>query len=109
MAKKIDEVIGRLPKKRQKRIEKRSQELVQEYMALQEIRKAMALTQKDMAGKLKISQDGVSRLERRSDMLLSTLRKYIESMGGKLNLVAELPNRPPVEIAGFIEGAETIK
>jgi hypothetical protein len=40
----------------------------------------------------------ISRLEKRSDMLLSTLRHYVESMGGKLDLVAQLPNRPPVVI-----------
>jgi hypothetical protein len=40
----------------------------------------------------------ISRLEKRSDMLLSTLRGYIEAMGGKLELVAYFPNRPPVTI-----------
>ena len=79
---------------------------MQEYMALQDLRKAMDLTQKDMAKELNISQDGVSRLERRSDMLLSTLRKYIEGMGGQLNLVAQFPDRPPVEISGFAENME---
>ena len=103
MARTMNEVIARLPKKQQKRIAERSQELVQEYMALQDLRRAMDLTQKDMAKELKISQDGVSRLEHRSDMLLSTLRKYIEGMGGQLNLVAQFPDRPPVEISGFTE------
>jgi DNA-directed RNA polymerase specialized sigma subunit len=103
MARTMKEVIARLPKKQQKRIAERSQELVQEYMALQDLRRAMDLTQKDMAKELKISQDGVSRLEHRSDMLLSTLRKYIEGMGGQLNLVAQFPDRPPVEISGFTE------
>ena len=53
-----------------------------------------------MAQALNISQDGVSRLEKRSDLLLSTLRSYIEAMGGKLRLVAEFPGRAPVVIAG---------
>lgn len=106
MARTMDEVIASLPKERQKRIKKRSQELVDEYMALQEIRKARELTQKDVAKKLKISQDGVSRLEQRSDVMLSTLRKYVEAMGGSLNLVAKFPDRPPVNISGFSETAE---
>ncbi|MCA9470943.1 MAG: helix-turn-helix transcriptional regulator [Nitrospirales bacterium] len=101
MARTINEVISSLPKVRQKRITKRSKEMVEEYMALQEIRKARELTQKDVAKKLKISQDGVSRLEQRTDVMLSTLRKYVEAMGGSLNLVAQFPDRPPVEIAGF--------
>ena len=45
-----------------------------------------------------MGQDTISRLEKRSDMLLSTLRHYVESMGGKLELVAQFPNRPPVVI-----------
>lgn len=101
MARTIDEVIAGLPKEEQELVNKRSNELVEEYMALQELRKAMDLTQKDIARKLKIAQDGVSRLEKRSDLMLSTLRKYVEATGGKLHLVAEFPNRPPVEIEGF--------
>jgi len=103
MARTMNDFIASLPKDRQKRIRKRSKELVEEYMALQEIRKARKLTQKDVAKKLKISQDGVSRLEQRSDVMLSTLRKYVEAMGGSLNLVAQFPDRPPVEITGFAD------
>jgi hypothetical protein len=49
-----------------------------------------------MALALGVGQDAISRLEKRSDMLLSTLRLYIESLGGKLQLVAQFPGRPPV-------------
>jgi len=106
MVRTMNEFIASLPKERQKRIRKRSKKLVEEYMALQEIRKARELTQKDVAKKLKISQDGVSRLEQRSDVMLSTLRKYVEAMGGSLNLVAQFPDRPPVEIAGFSDATQ---
>ena len=75
-------------------------------MALQEIRKARELTQKEVAKKLKISQDGVSRLEQRSDVMLSTLRKYVEAMGGSLNLVVQFPDCPPVEISGFSDATK---
>ena len=57
MARTAKDVLASLPKDRQTRIQKRSQELVAEYMALQELRKAMELTQKDVAEKLSISQD----------------------------------------------------
>ena len=46
-------------------------------------------------------QCNVSRLERSSDMLLSTLRSYVEAIGGKLNLTVELPNKPPIVLAGL--------
>ena len=54
-----------------------------------------------LAKQLGISQDGVSRLEKRSDLLLSTLRNYVEAMGGNLRLVAEFPDQPPVLLTGF--------
>jgi hypothetical protein len=56
-----------------------------------------------MAKALGITQDGVSRLEKRSDLLLSTLRKSVEAMGGNLSLVAEFPDREPVVLSGISE------
>ena len=54
-----------------------------------------------MAELLGIRQENVSRLEKRSDLLLSTLVSYVAAMGGKLRLVAEFPDRPPVELSGI--------
>ena len=59
------------------------------------------LLQEKMADELGIGQDGISRLEKCSDLLISTLRGYVEAMGGKLRLVAEFPNRPPVMLSGL--------
>jgi transcriptional regulator with XRE-family HTH domain len=70
-------------------------------MTLQELRQARKLTQVRLAKALGISQDGVSRLEKRSDLLLSTLRKSVEAMGGNLSLVAEFPDREPVVLSGI--------
>ena len=56
-----------------------------------------------MAKKLGVSQDSVSRLEQRTDLLLSTLRKAIRAMGGDLSLVAEFPDRKPVILSGIAE------
>jgi len=80
--------------KRRKKIEARAAELAAEEMALRELRKAHHRTQASMAKQLGISQDGVSRLEKRSDLLLSTLRNYVKAMGGDLRLVAEFPDQP---------------
>jgi hypothetical protein len=54
-----------------------------------------------LAKALGISQDGVSRLEKRSDLLLSTMKKSVEAMGGTLSLVAEFPDRKPVILSGI--------
>ena len=67
-------------------------------MSLRSGELASGLDQEDLAAALGVGQDTISRLEKRSDMLLSTLRHYVESMGGKLELVAQFPNRPPVVI-----------
>jgi helix-turn-helix protein len=64
---------------------------------------ARKLTQVRAAKKLGITQDSVSRLEKLSDLLLSTLRKAVEEMGGNLSLVAEFPDRAPVVLSGVAE------
>jgi DNA-binding XRE family transcriptional regulator len=65
---------------------------------LKDLRLAVEQTQQDLAATLGVGQDTISSLEKRSDMLLSTLRRYVEAMGGTLELVAQFPNRPPVVI-----------
>lgn len=94
MAKKLDEIMAALPAKRRAKIDRR----VQDLASLKDLRQAVERTQEDLAAALGVGQDTISRLEQRSDMLLSTLRRYVEGMGGKLQLVAEFPNRPPVVI-----------
>jgi DNA-binding XRE family transcriptional regulator len=97
----VDEIIRGLSPARRKRVEARAADLIAEEMTLRELRKARKLTQVRMAKKLGITQDSVSRLEQRSDLLLSTLRKTVEAMGGSLSLVAEFPDRAPVLLSGI--------
>ena len=92
-----------LDPERRRKIEDRAAELIAEEMTLRELRKARQLTQVSVARELGISQDGVSRLEQRSDLLLSTLRRTVEAMGGSLSLIATFPDRPPVELSGITE------
>ena len=86
-----------------KKIEARAAELIAEEMTLRELRHARKLTQVKLAKTLGVTQDSVSRLEKRSDLLLSTLRKTVEAMGGNLSLVAEFPDRAPVVLSGISE------
>jgi transcriptional regulator with XRE-family HTH domain len=88
---------------RHKKIEARAAALIAEEMTLQELRRARNLTQVRVAKKLGVSQDGISKLEKRSDLLLSTLRKTVEAMGGRLSLVAEFPDRDPVVLSALSE------
>ncbi len=103
MALNVDDVIAGLDPDRRRRVEERAAELVAEEMTLRELRRARRLTQVSVARQLGIGQDGVSRLEQRSDLLLSTLRRTVEAMGGSLSLVARFPDRPSVELSGFAE------
>ena len=88
------EIMASLPEERRKRIEERAAEL----RTLRELRAAVQKTQTQVAEALGVGQDSVSRMESRSDMLLSTLRRYVEAMGGTLALVAQFPDRPPMVI-----------
>ena len=92
-----------LSARRRKKVEARAAELIAEEMSLRDLRQAHRLTQERMAEFLGIGQEGVSRLEKRSDLLISTLRSYVEAMGGRLRLVAEFPGRPPVVLTGITE------
>ncbi len=86
---------------RRRKIAARAATLIAEERSLQELRQAHKLTQKRMAEVLGIGQDSVSRLEQRSDLLISTLRGYIEALGGRLSLVAEFPDQEPVLLSGI--------
>lgn len=99
MGRTLDQVMAGLPAKRRAKVEARAAELVAEELSLQDLRKAMSKTQISMAKKLNVGQEGISRLEKRADMLLSTLRDYVHALGGDLHLVAEFPDRPPVRLA----------
>jgi len=77
----------------------RTAELIEEELTLRDLRHAQHLTQERLAELMGVEQENVSRLERRADLLLSTLSSYVAAMGGKLRLVAEFPDRHPVAIA----------
>jgi DNA-binding XRE family transcriptional regulator len=102
MPTKVDALIKKLPPAQRRKVEARAAQLIAEEMTLRELRHARKLTQVRVAKSLGISQDSVSRLEKRSDLLLSTLRKTVKAMGGSLSLVAEFPDRPPV-LSGIAE------
>ena len=99
--KNLDKKLKALGSARRRKVEARAAALIAEEMSLRELRHALKLTQQNLAETLNIGQDGVSRLEQRSDLLLSTLRSYVEAMGGSLSLIAEFPDRQPVMLSGL--------
>jgi DNA-binding XRE family transcriptional regulator len=96
MATTLKEKMAQLPPERRTRIEAEADRLHAEYLSLKDLRKAKELTQVQLAEALGIRQATVAQLEKRSDLLLSTLRSYVDAMGGRLKLLVEFPGRPPV-------------
>ncbi len=101
MAKNLKDYIASLPLERQQTIHLEAQRIIAEEMTLQALRKARLHSQKRVGEKLKVNQSEVSKIERRADLYVSTLRHYIEAVGGQLEIVAHFPDRPPVRISQF--------
>ncbi len=101
MPKNVNQIIDALPVARRRKIEKMAELLIAEEMTLQELRRAREMTQAKMAKQLGVAQKQISEIDRRTDMHISTMRRSIEAMGGKLSLIAEFPDRAPVVLTGI--------
>jgi transcriptional regulator with XRE-family HTH domain len=106
MSRNVNDIINKLSPTQRKKVETRAAQLIAEEMTLQQLRQACKLTQQKVARSLRIGQEGVSKIEKRSDLLISTLRDFVKAMGGELSLVVEFPNRKPVILSGIAEFAE---
>jgi DNA-binding XRE family transcriptional regulator len=93
--------LAQQPEDMRNRIQEGAATLMEEYQTLQELRKSQDLTQERLAKDLGKSQVSIARMEKRSDLLISTVRSYVEAMGGELNLVVRFPGKPPVILDGL--------
>lgn len=103
MGRKLEDVIAALPPERQQEIETRYLELKSEVESLRELRQAAGKAQAEIAAALNIRQPSVSKIEKQADMYLSTLRSYVEAIGGQLDLVVRFPTGPAIHLQGFGE------
>ena len=87
-----------LARKSPERLTRIAAEAIAEELTLRELRKAHEMSQKKLAAMLGVTQVSVSTFEKRSNMRLSTLREYIEALGGELQLRAIFPGRRSVTI-----------
>ena len=92
---------------RRQRIEAAKNDLVAD-MALHELRRALRLTQKDLAEMLELHQPAIAKIEKRPDMYISTLRHYVEALGGHVKIVAQFP-QGDVTITNFADVEESEK
>ncbi len=90
MAKSFNTLKNKLPAESKARVEERVKTALAE-MPLAELRQARKFTQQQIAETLKIKQASVSRMESQTDMYISTIRKYVEAMGGELEIIAKFP------------------
>jgi len=90
MARNFNELRAKMDPARRTKVEERVQEALK-AMPLEELREARELTQTQLAQVLKVSQGAVSKVERRADMYISTLRSYIRAVGGDLQIRAVFP------------------
>ena len=98
MGRKLDDVLAALPEDRRERVEARFEELRGEVEGLGELRRAAGKAQAEIATTLNIKQPSVSKIEKQADMYLSTLKSYVEAIGGELDLIVRLPSRAPLRI-----------
>jgi DNA-binding XRE family transcriptional regulator len=98
MGRTLDEVIAALPQARRARVEARAKDLKDEVESLRALRQIAGKAQADIAAALNIKQPSVSKIEKQADMYLSTLRSYVEAIGGTLELTVNLPNRSALKI-----------
>jgi len=98
MTETLESVMAALPKEQQEAIAQQTIKLIAEEMSLRELRKARERSQQAVGEILAINQAAVSKIERRTDMYVSTLRSFIEAMGGELEIIARFPDRAPVKI-----------
>ena len=96
----LSELTQKMLPARKERIAAATFEL-RDAMALAELRQALNRTQADLSGHMRVRQPAVARLETRSDMHVSNLRRYVEALGGTLQIVATI-NGTKVEITNFI-------
>jgi transcriptional regulator with XRE-family HTH domain len=101
MARTLQEKLASLDPARRAGVEAEADRLHTEYLTLQELRKAKAMTQVQLAETLGIQQATVAKYERQSDLLLSTLTSYVRAMGGNLKLMVEFPGKAPVALEGL--------
>jgi transcriptional regulator with XRE-family HTH domain len=107
MAKKFQELIDQMPAARraahERAVAQHRAEMRRDDMRLDELRRALRLSQQTLARHLKTDQAQVSRLEQRADLLVSTLRRYVEALGAQLEIVATFPDGATIRIENFAE------
>lgn len=101
MGRTLEEVMASLPADQLAEIDARYQEMLRQIEGLGELRRLAGLAQADVARALELEQPSISKIEHQADMYISTLRDYVEALGGRLDIVVTLPGHPPLRLDGL--------
>lgn len=97
------EELNALPKERRELIEERANQIRLEEMTLRHLREKLGLSQSELAERLEIQQPAVSKLERRQNLELNTLREVVNALGGTIEIIVKIPNKEPILIVDYQE------
>lgn len=103
MGRTLDEVLESLPAERRQAIEAGADQLLKDVEGLKALRLLAERSQEQLAETLGIKQPAIAKMERQADLYLSTLRRFVEAAGGRLELRVELPGKGTVHLTGFGE------
>ena len=103
MGRTLDQVMDALPEERRRAIETRAEDLLAEVEGLRALRALAERSQEQIADALGIKQPSVHKIERQTDLYLSTLRRFVEAAGGTLELRVELPGKGTIRLTGLAD------
>ncbi len=99
----LSEELNTLPRERQELIEARASQIRLEEITIKHLREKLGLSQSELAERLEVQQPAVSKLERRQNLELNTLRAVVNALGGTIEIIVRIPNKEPVLISDYQE------
>ncbi len=99
----LAEELGGLPKERQESIEAKAVQIRQEEITLKHLREKLGLSQAELAQWLEVQQPAISKLERRQNLELNTLRSVVNALGGTIEIIVRVPNKEPILLSDYQE------
>ncbi|MFD1624939.1 XRE family transcriptional regulator [Azospirillum griseum] len=96
----LDDILAAMPTDERAAVDARASEMLAEIDGLAELRRLVALTQGQVAEALNVKQPTIHQIEKRTDLYLSTLRRFVEAAGGELELRVSLPGKGAFKLTG---------
>ena len=99
----LAEELNALPNERQEAIEVRASQIRLEELTLRHLREKLGLSQAELAERLDVQQPAVSKLERRQNLELNTLRSVVSALGGTIEIIVRVPDKEPILLSDYQE------